>query len=248
MMLTPLAQMLEQSESVEVELSLIDVFPEHPFRVRADEDMERLIGSIQESGVMVPVILRRKKNGRYQTVAGHRRCFACRQLFMERIPAVIKELSDEEAVGRWQKETAEKVGMDSGDSGRKFQRYLRLNHLHPGLLEKVDEKKMPFLSGVELSYLRAEQQEEVFRYLTEHPCSVAVAQAKRLRELGEDSRFSQSLIAQVLQKKTEEKGKLRKNPEKEPFSEYFPSHYSREKRRSIMEALLKKWKKGEIQL
>lgn len=39
MMLTPLAQMLEQSESVEVELSLIDVFPEHPFRVRADEDL-----------------------------------------------------------------------------------------------------------------------------------------------------------------------------------------------------------------
>ena len=277
MMLTPLAQMLEQSESVEVELSLIDAFPEHPFRVQADEDMERLIGSIQESGVMVPVILRRKKDGRYQTVAGHRRCFACRQLFMERIPAVIKELSDEEAVlwmvesnvqrtgilpgekakayrmkmdalakqgerkdlrysstsrqsvGRWQKETAEQIGTGSGDSGRKVQRYLRLNHLHPGLLEKVDEKKMPFLSGVELSYLRAEQQEEVFRYLT-------------------DSRFSQSLIAQVLQKKTEEKGKLRKNPEKEPFSEYFPSHYSREKRRSIMEALLKKWKKGEIQL
>ena len=61
MMLTPLAQMLEQSESLEVELSLIDAFPEHPFRVQADEDMERLIGSIQESGVMVPVILRRKR-------------------------------------------------------------------------------------------------------------------------------------------------------------------------------------------
>lgn len=165
-----------------------------------------------------------------------------------RTDLMMEENASRQTVGRWQKETAEKVGMDSGDSGRKVQRYLRLNHLHPELLEKVDEKKMPFLSGVELSYLRAEQQEEVFRYLTEHPCSVAVAQAKRLRELGEDSRFSQSLIAQVLQKKTEEKGKLRKNPEKEPFSEYFPSHYSREKRRSIMEALLKKWKKGEIQL
>lgn len=167
MTLTPFAQMLEQSESVEIALSLIDPFPEHPFRVQADEDMERLIASIQESGVMVPVILRKRKNGRYQTVAGHRRCFACRQLSMERIPAVIKELSDEEAVlwmvesnvqrtnilpsekakayrmkmealskqgkrtdlmkenasrqsvGRWQKETAEQVGMDTGDSGRK---------------------------------------------------------------------------------------------------------------------------------
>ena len=230
MTLTPFAQMLEQSESVEIALSLIDAFPEHPFRVQADEDMERLIASIQESGAMVPVILRKEKNGRYQTVAGHRRCFACRQLSMERIPAVIKELSDEEAVlwmvesnvqrtnilpsekakayrmkmealskqgkrtdlmkenasrqsvGRWRKETAEQVGMDTGDGGRKVQRYLRLNDLLPELLEKVDEKKMPFLSGVELSYLPQKQQKEVFGYLAEHPCSVTVTQAKHLRD------------------------------------------------------------------
>ena len=54
MMLTPLAQMLEQSESVEVELSLIDAFPEHPFRVQADEDMERLIG--RATGTILPSI------------------------------------------------------------------------------------------------------------------------------------------------------------------------------------------------
>lgn len=295
MMLTPLAQMLEQSESVEVELSLIDAFPEHPFRVQADEDMERLIASIQESGVMVPVILRRKKDGRYQTVAGHRRCFACRQLSMERIPAVIKELSDEEAVlwmvesnvqrtnilpsekakayrmkmdalsrqgkrtdliekgtprphvGKWKRETAEQIGTDAGDSGRQVQRYLRLNCLIPELLEKVDEKKIPFLSGVELSYLPEKHQKEVSRYLAEHPCSVAVTQAKRLREMGGQSHLSQSMIAEVLQRKTKEKKKL-KNDTEELFLEYFPAHYSGEKRRSIMEALLKKWKKGEIQL
>ena len=98
MILTPLAQMLEQSESIEVALSLMDDFPNHPFRVQADEDMERLIASIQESGVMVPVILRRKKEGRYQIIAGHRRCFVCRQLQIEQIPAVIKDISEEEAV------------------------------------------------------------------------------------------------------------------------------------------------------
>ncbi len=296
MTLTPFAQMLEQSESVEIALSLIDPFPEHPFRVQADEDMERLIASIQESGVMVPVILRKKKNGRYQTVAGHRRCFACRQLSMERIPAVIKELSDEEAVlwmvesnvqrtnilpsekakayrmkmealskqgkrtdlmkenasrqsvGRWRKETAEQVGMDTGDSGRKVQRYLRLNDLLPELLEKVDEKKMPFLSGVELSYLPQKQQREICRYLAEHPCRVTVAQAKHLRELCKQSRLSQSMIADVLKKKAEEKRKVQDIPESGLFSEYFPAYYSREKRQEIMEALLKKWKKGEIQL
>lgn len=296
MTLTSFAQMLEQSDAVDIELSLIDAFPEHPFRVQADEDMERLIASIKESGVLVLVILRRCKDGRYQTIAGHRRCFACRQLQMERVPAVVKELSDEEAVlwmvesnvqrtnilpsekakayrmkmealsrqgertdlmkenasrqsvGRWQKETAEQVGMDTGDSGRKVQRYLRLNDLLPELLEKVDEKKMPFLSGVELSYLPQKQQKEICRYLAGHPCSVTVAQAKHLRELSKQSCLSQSMIADMLKKKAKERKKVQDIPESEQFSEYFPAHYSREKRQEIMEALLKKWKKGEIQL
>lgn len=296
MRLTPLAQMLEQSETTEVKLSLIDAFPEHPFRVQADEDMERLIASIQESGVLVPVILRRCGDGRYQTIAGHRRCFACRQLSMERIPAVIKDVTDEEAVvwmvdsniqrtgilpsekakayrmkmdalagqgkrtdlkegtdrdasrqsvGKWQKETAEKVGLDNGDSGRKVQRYLRLNHLIPGLLEKVDKKKLPFLSGVELSYVPEAGQEELFQYLMTHPCSITVTQAKRLRELGEASGLTERVIADILELRKKEKPP---SAALEPFTGYFPKDSRPSYQKKIIRALLEKWKKGEIQL
>lgn len=107
---------------------------------------------------------------------------------------------------------------------------------------------MPFLSGVELSYLPQKQQKEVFRYLAGHPCSVTVAQAKHLRELCKQSRLSQSIIADVLKKKAEEKRKVQDIPESGLFPEYFPAYYSREKRQEIMGALLKKWKEGEIQL
>ena len=80
-----------------VPISLIDDFAEHPFQVRDDEDMERLIQSIDNNGVLNPVILR--KNGeRYELIAGHRRKHACLRLGISSIPAIVRELSRDEAV------------------------------------------------------------------------------------------------------------------------------------------------------
>ena len=80
-----------------VPISLIDDFAEHPFQVRDDEDMERLIQSIENNGVLTPVILR--KNGdRYELIAGHRRKHACLRLGISGIPAIVRELSRDEAV------------------------------------------------------------------------------------------------------------------------------------------------------
>ena len=80
-----------------VPISLIDDFADHPFQVRDDEDMERLIQSIENNGVLTPVILR--KNGdRYELIAGHRRKHACLRLGISGIPAIVRELSRDEAV------------------------------------------------------------------------------------------------------------------------------------------------------
>ena len=80
-----------------VPIRLIDDFAEHPFQVRDDEDMERLIQSIDNNGVLNPVILR--KNGeRYELIAGHRRKHACLRLGISGIPAIVRELSRDEAV------------------------------------------------------------------------------------------------------------------------------------------------------
>ena len=80
-----------------VPISLIDDFAEHPFQVRDDEDMERLVQSIDNNGVLNPVILR--KNGeRYELIAGHRRKHACLRIGISSIPAIVRELSRDEAV------------------------------------------------------------------------------------------------------------------------------------------------------
>ena len=81
-----------------VPLSLIDDFPEHPFKVKDDEEMEKLKDSISLYGVLTPVVARRCENGRYELISGHRRKYACKVLGIEFIPVIVREMSREEAV------------------------------------------------------------------------------------------------------------------------------------------------------
>lgn len=82
----------------EIPLSEIDEFPDHPFHVRMDEDMDRLVESIRERGIITPVMLRQKEDGRYEMISGHRRKKACELIGMETIKADIRDLSRDEAI------------------------------------------------------------------------------------------------------------------------------------------------------
>ena len=63
----------------ELPLSEIDPFPEHPFKVRMDEDMDQLTQSVKERGVITPITVRQKEDGRYEIVSGHNRVEACQR-------------------------------------------------------------------------------------------------------------------------------------------------------------------------
>ena len=82
----------------DIPLSEINDFPNHPFKVKMDEDMNQLVQSVKERGVITPITLRQKEDGRYEIVSGHRRRKACELAGLERIPAEIKELSRDEAI------------------------------------------------------------------------------------------------------------------------------------------------------
>lgn len=81
-----------------IPLSEIDDFPDHPYQVRMDEDMTQLVDSIKERGVITPVTLRKKEDGRYEMVSGHRRKKACELAGLDTIKAEVKELNRDEAV------------------------------------------------------------------------------------------------------------------------------------------------------
>ena len=82
----------------EIPLSEIDEFPNHPFHVRLDEDMDQLVESIKERGIITPVTLRQKPDGRYEIVSGHRRTKACELAGLTTVKAEIKELSRDDAI------------------------------------------------------------------------------------------------------------------------------------------------------
>ena len=82
----------------DIPLSEIDDFPDHPFKVRMDEDMEQLVQSVRTRGVIVPITLRWKEDGRYEIVSGHRRKKACELAGFETIRAEIRDLTRDEAI------------------------------------------------------------------------------------------------------------------------------------------------------
>lgn len=85
------------SEITEIPLSKLKPFKNHPFRVVDDEKMDELKNSISENGVLNPILVRKEKNGSYELISGHRRKHACETLGKDTIPAIVKDLSDDEA-------------------------------------------------------------------------------------------------------------------------------------------------------
>ncbi len=83
---------------MDIPLSEIDDAPNHPFKVRVDEDMYKLVKSIEENGIIVPAIVRKKADGRYELVAGHRRKKACELAGIKTLKAEIRNISYDEAV------------------------------------------------------------------------------------------------------------------------------------------------------
>lgn len=82
----------------DIPISEIDDFPDHPFKVKLDEDMDQLIQSIKERGIITPVTLRPKEDGRYEIVSGHRRRKACEFAGFDTVKAEVRELTRDEAI------------------------------------------------------------------------------------------------------------------------------------------------------
>lgn len=88
----------EEKGVTEIEVSKIRGFRDHPFKVIDDDKMHELVESVMMNGVLTPVIVRPVEDGFYEMISGHRRLFAVNQIGLEKIPAIVKEYSDDEAV------------------------------------------------------------------------------------------------------------------------------------------------------
>ena len=274
----------------ELEINRIHNFANHPFKVVDDEEMDELVESIEKNGILVPVLVRPDVDNSYEMIAGHRRMHAAIRIGLKTIPAIVRDLDDDEAiivmvdsniqrkkllpsekafaykmkleamkhrVGRKCKENVSQIGThyraDSemanklGESRNTIRRFIRLTELIPELLEYVDKKRLPFTSGVDISYLDKEIQKWLFEYIKENGSVKSVQIAALRREIENGTTMTQEKMISILIE-NQPGGKPNR---KVTFSEnklrsYFPEKTSPVEIEEVILNLLEIWKRGEV--
>ena len=263
------------NQIVEVPLSELYPFKNHPFQVRDDEKMEVTVESIRNYGVLNPGLVRPRAEGGYEVVAGHRRKRGCELAGKTTMPVLVRDYTDDEAVvimvdsniqrenilpsekafayrmkmeamkhqgAKGTGDTADLVGKEAGDSGRKVQRYIRLTELLPELLEMVDNGKIKFIPAVSLSYLTKEEQSWVFKCITENCISVSGAMADAMKKHSEEGKLTELAVQLILCEEKKDTGKVTLSANK--ISRYFPKEYSKQQMEQVIFELLEDWKKN----
>lgn len=88
---------IQENVVIDIDRNKLENFPNHPFKVRDDVKMAETVDSIKQRGILVPLIVRKKQNGNYEIVSGHRRKRACELAEIEKLPCLVKSLTDDEA-------------------------------------------------------------------------------------------------------------------------------------------------------
>ena len=164
----------------DIPLSEIDDFPGHPYRVLDDEDMQNLMESIKDRGVITPAMVRKKEDGRYEMISGHRRKHASERLGLETIRCEVVEVSRDEAIILMVDSNAQRSEILPCDKGRAYKMKLdaikrqgqrtdltsdpvgpKLERSNEELAEKVGDSTTQIKRYIRLTYLVPELQEFV---------------------------------------------------------------------------------------
>ena len=254
-----------KQEITMIDINLLDEFNNHIFSAISQNKFEELKESVARSGVLSPIIVR-KKEDRYEIISGHNRTRCCKELNIKEIPAIIKDYDDDmaelimietnlaqrenilpcekglaykkrlEILKKIRKEngakasndndllettpmeqeeySVEKLANESEDSRATIQRLIRLTELNNDLKNKVNNDVIGIRAGVELSYIKPEEQIIVNDIIDENNLKITTAQAQKLRAVyGTITRDNVMEIIKGKPKKKEDKftGRLTKN-------------------------------------
>ena len=276
----------EISGTQEIEIVRIHAFPNHPFKVLDDERMDMLVDSIRENGILNPVIVRPDQTGDYEMISGHRRLHAAGIAGLQKIPAIVKEMSDDEEIIKMvdaniqreeilpserafslkmkmdamrrqgsrsdltsgndcQKWSSDEIGETVGLKGRQVRNYIRLTYLLPEILDMVDQKKIQFVSAVDLSYLEAQIQKWVFEYIKDNGF-IKPVQITALKNYPNISNANQMSVISIMNDALPKKNTVAKvSFSEKKLDKYFPSHYSAKDKENVIIQLLEHWSKAQ---
>ena len=247
-----------------ISITRLHPFKDHPYKVLDNNEMNSLIESVQDHGIMSPLIVRPLEGttDQYEIISGHRRFRAAQKAGLAEVPAFIRPVSRDEAaimlvdsnlhrehilpsekafaykmkyealrhqgtscqVGT-KSRTDEIIAENTDDSARQIQRYIRLTNLIPELLDLMDEGKIAFSVGVELSYLPPEIQQDLFEIIDREDCTPSYSQAYRLHKAFNDHVLTrEGLWAVMSEEKPNQKEKV--SFKYDDLRKYFPDSYS----------------------
>ena len=252
-----------------ISINKIHEFRDHPYQVLDNEEMNSLIESVQQQGIMTPLILRPLEGttDEYEIISGHRRFRAAQKAGLAEVPAFIRPVSRDEAaimvvdsnlhrehilpsekayayklkleamsrqgyrsdltsnqVGR-RLETADIIAEQSDESKTQIRRYIRLTKLIPDILQMVDEQRIAFSVGVELSYLTENEQQDLFEAIELEDKTPSLSQAIQMKKLSQAGNLDSDTISKII---SEEKPNQREKIsfQLDELSKYFPKKYT----------------------
>lgn len=151
----------------EIPLEEIDPFPDHPFKVKDDEEMMELVESVRTNGIITPAIVRKKEDGRYELISGHRRKRACEIAGIETLRADIVEMTHDEAVVYMVEANFSREEILPSEKGFSYKMRLEAMKRLPGRPKKNSAPVAPDLerSDVELGKQIGESRDQIRRYI-----------------------------------------------------------------------------------
>ena len=249
-----------------IHIANLHPFEGHPYQVRDDEEMDALVDSIREHGILTPLIVRPLEDApnEYEVISGHRRLHAAQKAGISEVPAFVHAVSRDEAAiqlvdsnlhrehilpsekafaykmkyeaMRHQGTSSqlgtklrsdEEMAAQVGESRNQIQRYIRLTNLIPPLLTLMDEGRIAFTVGVELSYLTREEQRAVLEAIELYDCTPSYSQACRLHRDSE-MMYAADTRKRILSVMSEEKPNQREQIRlrRDRLQQYFPAGYT----------------------
>ena len=241
---------------------------DHPYQVLDNEEMNSLIESVQQQGIMTPLIVRPLEGttDEYEIISGHRRFRAAQKAGLAEVPAFIRPVSRDEAAimvvdsnlhrehllpsekafayklkaealkhqGQRTDLTSEQlasklstelIAEQEGTSKDTVKRYIRLTKLIPDILKMVDEQRIAFSVGVELSYLTEYEQQDLFETIELEDKTPSLSQAIQMKKLSQSGKLDSDTISKII---SEEKPNQREKIsfQYDVLSKYFPKNFT----------------------
>ena len=251
-----------------ISINKLHEFKDHPYQVLDNEEMNSLIESVQQQGIMTPLIVRPLEGttDEYDIISGHRRFRAAQKAGLAEVPAFIRPVSRDEAAimvvdsnlhrehllpsekafayklkadalkhqGQRNDLTSEQlapklstelIAEQEGISKDTVKRYIRLTKLIPDILKMVDEQRIAFSVGVELSYLTENEQQDLFEAVELEDKTPSLSQAIQMKKLSQAGKLDSETISKII---SEEKPNQREKIsfQLDELSKYFPKKFT----------------------